>query len=330
MKNVVEKLHLKRLKDKGIVIEDIYKQGNAIAIRTSDGKEADPVYKGPKIEKNYYVKDKLLYRETEFDHSIEYSFNSNKEKEEECSECGYKATSSNFFDGCPYCGSQFNIEYSSTKKSTSGKVKAIITKKNTGKLIFVFLIISIIAGIISTIMNDSISVGYDVAFIVFQCLIYITAVYFPIYLIIKIMTTKDFPNSSIKIYGKEISNIHLLKDMQSELKIYYYNDNPQYLDLIDYDILEYVDYQLHCNSPSSVRISFIIKVREYYFKDNEINTRTITKNLTMLRNVNYVENHDKMRKCPSCGAAIEGVKENCDYCHNKLPSNKLWLLESIL
>ena len=53
MRTKSNNFHLKRLEDKEIIIEEIYKypKDNRIFIRTTDGKENDSVYKSPKIEK---------------------------------------------------------------------------------------------------------------------------------------------------------------------------------------------------------------------------------------------------------------------------------------
>ena len=337
MKNVIEKLHLKRLEDKGIVIEEIFKnvKENTIYIRTSDGKECDAFTKCPKIERNYYLNGKLLHRETDFDQHVLYSYNTTKNSVEKCTECGYESSSKDFFEGCPYCGSQFNVEYISTRRNTSGKAKPI-------PLIFdkkIALIVGIISLIISVYFNLTgaevsnlemvlntilATIMFYVAFNLFLMPVYI------IWFLIKGFNFKDFPNSIIKVNGYEISSMQLLKDLQSELKKYYYYKNPKYKNLIDYEIIDYKDYQVDCSNYNLPRIHFIITIRKYYLQDNKIITEEVDRKLTMMKNNNFKEKEYKMRKCLECGAPIEGMSDTCIYCHKKNTPNKQWILEKII
>lgn len=338
MKNIIEKLHLKRLEDNGIVIEEIFKnvKENTIYIRTSDGKECDAFTKCPKIEKNYYKDGKLLYRETDFDNGIKYSYTSTKNSIEKCSECGYEASSKEFFDGCPYCGSQFNVEYTSTRRNTSGKTKPLTITAIDKRIFLIVGIISLIIGSgISLVKARTIEFGMIIDIIIQSLISFITinlamVPFYMSYFVVKLLMIKDFPNSPIKINGREISSLQLLKDLQSELKKYYYYKNSKYKDLIDYEILDYKDYQVDCTNYYQPRIHFIIIIRKYFLIDNKITTAVVEKNLTMMRNNNYKEKESKMRKCQECGAPIEGTSDVCTYCHKKIVPNKQWLLERII
>lgn len=330
MKNVIEKLHLKRLEDKGIVIEEIFKnvKENTIYIRTSDGKECDAFTKCPKIERNYYLNGKLLHRETDFDQHVLYSYNTTKNSVEKCTECGYEASSKEFYDGCPYCGSQFNVEYTSSSRHTSGKVKNMFMDKYDIFLIIGVIIISIpIMYMIAKSEAEGVNVttlfkSYITTFITLIVTIY------PMYFFIKMMITKDFPHSPIRINGKLISNMSLLRDLQSELKKYYYYKNPKYYDLIDYDIIEYTDFNVD-DYNMYAKINFKIKIKQYYLVDNQINSEIVKKDLVMKQNLLSRDKEKRMNKCPKCGASVDGLSDRCSYCKQKLPHLKDWIIEKI-
>lgn len=332
MKNVIEKLHLKRLEDKGIVIEEIFKnvKENTIYIRTSDGKECDSFTKCPKIERNYYLNGKLLYRETDFDQHVLYSYNTAKDSVEKCTECGYEAPSKEFFDGCPYCGSQFNVEYNSTSRHTSGKVKSMFMDKYDRLLILGVTIISLP---IMYLMAKSEETGVNAATLLnsfFTTFVTLIVAFYPTFYFIKLMLAKDFPHSPIRINGRLISSMTLLRDLQSELKKYYYYKNPKYYDLVDYEIIEYTDFNVDQYSGIEARIKFYIKVKQYYLVDNQIISEIDEKELIMKQNILNQEQDKKMNKCPRCGASVDGLRDICDYCHKKITPNKQWILEKII
>lgn len=214
MKNVIEKLHQKRLEENDIVIEEIYKNEteNTIFIRTSDGKECDTFSKCPKIERNYYRKGNLLYRETKFDKAILYSFNRVKTEKEKCTECGYEALATEFYDGCPYCGSQFNIDYTSTSKVSNGINKKIFSTRNCIIMLIIVLLVSTLFTFIMYVSEKETITTLD---LISTFILAAIATWMPVismFFVITLFATKDFPNTSIIINGYEISNSILLKE----------------------------------------------------------------------------------------------------------------------
>ena len=74
MKTITEKTHMDRLKEKDIIIEDIFLRKDKELIRRTDGKILDEVFNGTRIRKNYFYKDKCIYTETDFNKFSNYTF----------------------------------------------------------------------------------------------------------------------------------------------------------------------------------------------------------------------------------------------------------------
>ena len=111
----------KKLKKLNINIKTKYIVGNQILERNTNNSYNDDIEKGIRCEKDYYLKDYLTHKETKFDSRIEYTFISKDQEDQEytCINCGMHSKLRDFLDGCPYCGTNYNIDYS--EKDLGGK-----------------------------------------------------------------------------------------------------------------------------------------------------------------------------------------------------------------
>lgn len=330
MLNKNNSLHLKRLEEKEIVIEEIYKypKDNKIFIRTTDGKENDSVYKSPKIEKNFYRNGKLLFREKNFDKETTFTIVASKgENKHKCSECGYEDIKKNFYNGCPYCGANFTVDYSKNK-SYGRSIKELFSFKWVKILC---ITIPIITSLISIYINRDIEaiIGSIFAIPVLMFFMYILImIFYTPYLLYKTIIYKDVHTFRIKYNGQIINNAKLVKDIQITLLNDYYDENlyPENKNLIDFDILDFEDYNYRRKNNMDY-IVVRLKVRKYFNNNNKIK-RTISKEHIMVYpNPHYIEKHQEIRKCPSCGSNVPPLVKRCEYCKNILPSTTLWLIE---
>ena len=139
--------HKKKLKDFNINIKTKYIVGNRILERNTDDSINDDISNGIRYEKDYYVNKSLVHKETIFDSRIEYTFISKdmENKEFKCPNCGAESKIKSFEDGCPYCRTYYNIDY--TDKDLGSKYHYdLILHSNTYRIItaIIDLIISII------------------------------------------------------------------------------------------------------------------------------------------------------------------------------------------
>ena len=82
--------------------------------RNTDDSKNDDIQNGIRCKKEYYKNNTLIHTEKEFDSRIEYSFISKniEEKDYTCPNCGMQSKTKDFVDGCPYCQTSYNIDYS--------------------------------------------------------------------------------------------------------------------------------------------------------------------------------------------------------------------------
>jgi len=110
---IVDKFHKEKLKKHNINIKTQYIVENDIFERNTDDSKNDDIKNGIRCKKFYYINNILKHTETKFDSRIEYTFISQEEenKDYSCPNCGRDAKVKDFKEGCPYCRTRYNIEY---------------------------------------------------------------------------------------------------------------------------------------------------------------------------------------------------------------------------
>src|SRR5574344_2137580 len=112
---IVDQIHLKRLEKLGIHIFAKYKSNGKIIERNTKKSDNsnDNIEKAVCLEKDYYKKNKLLGKIFNFDPRIQYTYvcSNNGNNKIECPNCGHENIEKEMVDGCPYCGTNYNIEY---------------------------------------------------------------------------------------------------------------------------------------------------------------------------------------------------------------------------
>ena len=91
-KDILEKYNI-NIKSKYIV-------GNEILERNSDGSYNDDIKNGIRCKKQYYIDNKLVKEEKQFDSRIQYTFISNEQEKQEyiCPNCGTHYKLHDFID----------------------------------------------------------------------------------------------------------------------------------------------------------------------------------------------------------------------------------------
>ena len=117
---ITEKKHEERLKNIGLNIKTKYKSFDKVLERNTDGSKNDNIPEGVRINKDYYYKGQVIHKENIFDSRMIYSFNFiEKDKKIKCPNCGMEDVGAKFENGCPYCGTNYNMDF--TNKDLGSK-----------------------------------------------------------------------------------------------------------------------------------------------------------------------------------------------------------------
>ena len=327
MKTITDKNHIDRLNEKGIIIEDIFLKKGKKFIRKSDGSILDQIYNATRIEKKYYYNNKCIYKERDFDKDTNYTFATyNKNDKINCPNCGNKGTIKEFYDGCPFCGTEFNIDYG-LKRHNINPIKDFINFK---LFKFIVILIAIIFTLYINIKENLISEN------LFLNIIYSPLMLFASYFLCSIFLLPIGIINSIRFSYKESKNItdgnikrnKIISCLNSELNHYYYN-SEEYDNLIDFDIVRYYYiYDKRIDNELYADIKF--KIRKYYFKNNKI-VKDIKKIIVRLKynDTNKTPKSHNIIKCINCGASMDVTKNKCEYCGTPTPKISDWVLEKL-
>ena len=111
MIRVYDKAHYNRLNEYNVKIKTTYKDDKSLHV--VDDNTKNDIVDGIRLEKEYYKDNKLVYKIKDFDPRIKYTFVTNNEDDKiiKCPNCGMSDIGKNFKEGCPYCGTYYNVDY---------------------------------------------------------------------------------------------------------------------------------------------------------------------------------------------------------------------------
>lgn len=332
---VSEVFHKNKLKDLNINIETKYIVGNEIKIRNSDDSLNQDVEKGIRCEKNYYVNGELKKSEKEFDSRIEYTYVTSEqdEKEYKCSNCGMKAQIKDFVDGCPYCGTSYNIDYQ--EKDMGSKYTYDLVLKNSLYRIItgvVDLIVSIIISYIFIVSTSRTFNGYDIGKIFIYGFILALILYYFFYtldayiILGPIRRFKERENKEQRDFWErtKVDKATFFNNLNYELGKKYYQDEH----IIDYDILDYLEYNdTYRDDILYVEVKAVVRIISY--KDGEMLSNTSDESFVLKRHeAGTLDLKDgvNMIRCHNCGSTIDVTKGKCEYCDSEIKYLQEWIM----
>lgn len=336
MSLISESYHNEKLKKHNINIKTKYIVGNKILEKNTDGSNNDDISNGIRCQKDYYINNRCVHTEKLFDSRIEYTFISKSEENEEytCKNCGMNSKLKDFLDGCPYCGTYYNIDY--TDKDLGGKYHYDrVLRKKTYRIItaIIDLVISLSLTYVYIKNTSRTFNNYDIS----KIFIYGTILYLILYYLFYIMDAyvilgpikryKDKQNrKQMKFWDRtKIDKKTFFNNLNYEVgKKYYLKD-----DIIDYDILDYLDFKEYRKN-DKLYVKVKVDVRIVYLKNNKIKSKFIQDTYVLLKHNNKtIELKDgaNMIKCPNCGASVDAKKGYCEYCNSKVGYLQEWIME---
>jgi len=332
---ISEEFHKQTLKKYGINIKTLYAADNELLERNTDDSVNQDIINGIRVKKEYYKDNTLVHIEKDFDSRIEYSFicKSLNENTHKCPNCGLESKIIEFKDGCPYCRTHYNIDYTDKELGSKHHYDRVL-KSNLYRIItgIVDLIISTIISYFFIKYTSRTFNSYDISKIFIYGFILSVVLYYFFYLLDAyvllepIKKYKDFQNrKQIKFWQRtNIDKKVFFNNLNYELRKYYYSNS----NIIDYDVLDYVkfddytkDNKLHVKVTMEIRLVKVInnKIKSKLIKETHILKRHGNNVLELKDGINYI-------KCHHCGASIDATKGICEHCRTDINYLQEWIL----
>jgi len=327
--------HKKKLKEYGINIKTKYFVGNKIYERNTDDSINDDIISGIRFEKIYFLNNIMVHKETKFDSRIEYTFISKEmeNKEYRCPNCGMQSIVKDFEEGCPYCRTYYNIDY--TDKDLGSKYHYdMVLRNNLYRIItgIVDLIISTILCFFFIKITSRTFNGVDISKVFIYGLILSMILYYFFYILDAyiilgpIKRYKDRQNKrQIDFWNRtKINKKSFFNNLNYEVRKYYYSKN----NIIDFDVLDYIEFNDFIKNDEQY-IKVLAEVRIVYYEIGKIKSRFTKEEYLFKKNPNYkleIKDGVNLIKCHNCGASIDATKGICSYCHTEIKYFQDWIL----
>ena len=336
MSLVSDNYNVKKLNKYGINIKTKYIVGNKILERNTDNSSNDDIEQGIRCEKDYIINNKMVHKETSFDSRIEYTFifKDEENKECKCPNCGMISTLKDFVDGCPYCKTYYNVDYSDKELGSKHHYDRVL-KSNKYRIItaVIDIIISLILSFIyikssSRTFNNVDIIKIFVYGAVLAMILYYFFYILDAYIILgPIKRYKDRQNQKQIEFWKRtgIDKKKFFNNFNYEVRKYYYSKD----NIIDFDILDYIefnDYNKNNNSYVNVKAD----MRIVYYENGKIYSKESVNEFTMRKSNNDVLELKKganIMKCHNCGASIDVNEGKCSHCNSEIKYLQEWILE---
>ena len=335
MSLISDKYHNDKLKKYNINIKTKYIVGNKILERNTNNSVNDDIVNGVRCKKEYYLNNSLIHTEKDFDTRIEYTFVSKdmENKNHTCPNCGMSGQLKDFIDGCPYCMTHYNIDYTDKQLGSKHHYDRIL-RSNLYRIItgVIDLIISIILSYMFIKATSRTFNNIDIAKVFIYGFILSIILYYFFYLIdayVVIGPIKRYKDRQNKKQMKFWDRVNIDKkiffnNLNYEVrKDYYMNE-----DIIDYDVLDYIDFKDY-KKDNILYIEVTAEVRIVSFNNNKIKSKMVKDTYTLKRHDNGVlelKDGPNIITCHNCGASIDATKGNCEYCNTEVNYLQEWVL----
>ena len=334
---VIEKAQDDRLKKFGINIKTKYKVGDKVLERNTDDSKNDTINSGIILEKDYY-KGTLLKRENIFDSRILYTYDFHGEEDFTCKNCGMKGKVKEFENECPYCGTNYNIDYENKELGSKNYYDYVIKDKSyILKTYIIDFLVSLLIVSIYIIPNSRTLYLFDflkvlvgtiiVSFILFFVFYYVDA----FFLLPSLKRKKEESNERQKEFWKKMNDLGIDKvkffnNINYELRELFYNGEEN---IIDFDVIDYDEFKdIKIDNDFYIDVLLDIRIVKY------INGKVISKREEKKYRFKRLEKYDELkggvnhRICPSCGSSIDVRDGECSYCGRKINYFQEWYLDN--
>lgn len=338
---ITEKSHEERLKEFGLNIKTKYKSFDKVLERNTDGSKNDNIPEGVRIRKDYYYKGQVIHKEILFDSRILYRFVFNHNGEEQkCPNCGSVGKLDEFVNGCPYCGTYYNLDYDS--RELGSKHYYDLTVKGNGYIVRTLIkdiIVSFVASLIFILVTSRTFTIFDMGKVLLGTVLISAILFFVFYyidaaiILSSVKKKKEELNKKQLEFWNRMSNYKIDKvtfynNLNYELRKFYYSDkNPS---IIDYDILDYNWFNEEENE-NGFYIKVNVDIRLVEFIKGKVKSKLLNETYKFKRGKVDKElcSGVNVIKCYNCGASIDATKGECEYCGSKNNYLQEWYLVGV-
>lgn len=333
---ISDNIQNKKLKNLNINIKTKYIVGNEILERNSDDSYNDDIMNGIICEKQYYLNNKLINSEKQFDSRIEYTFISKNQENTDytCPNCGIHSKLHDFIDGCPFCKTYYNLDY--TDKNLGGKYHYDRVIRSTKYRIITAafdVIISLICSYLFIKYTSRTFNSYDISKIFIYGIILSLILYYFFYIIDgyiilgPIKKYKDKQNEKqIDFWNRtKIDKKKFFNNLNYEIRNKYYNIS----DVIDYDIIDFDEFNDYVVD-NNLNVKVKAYVRIVKCNNDRVSSTYIVDTYNMKKiNSEVLEIKDgaNIIKCCNCGVSVDATKGMCEYCHTTIKPLQEWIME---
>ncbi len=348
MARVFESLHYKKLKREGIRIDSVYHCKDGDKTRSSDSSVSEDVRGGILLKKIYYQDGKLSFVKGGFDSRILYTFVSQDEdtRQMQCPNCGYTAAGRDFLDGCPYCGTNFNMTFEDMEAGAKRSYDQIL--HSTGYRAIVCLLSLILGMVISFLIIYNTSRIFNFVSwgrVIFYGLVLSVIAYLIFYFMDArvvpgpIARYKDRKNQQDRAFWQRsgIDQTRFYNNLQYELqRIYYSGEGPDSLDedVVDFEIVDTEDFRQSRKGGKDL-VSLTLYVNETVCsKEGRLSAQEKKRQLQLERwsGDSRGQELDRLRGganvilCHNCGSSLDVTQTQCPSCGTRINFYQQWYI----
>ena len=329
-----------RLNEYKCNIKTTYTDGNNYYERNTDNRRNDNFKRSVRIKKQYYINNELKHKEELFDTRITYSYKEfDKDKDYTCPNCGMTDKINNN-EGCPYCGTYYNLEYLDKDLGTKEHFDLIV--QNSTYRVITYIIALFVSFIICFLFFKATGRTYVLFDFLKTCLysVLLSAILYIIFyyldaliVLMPIRNYKEKKNREQMDFFKRLESMNttsktFFNNLNYELQEYFYN-NDKNKDIIDYDIIDYNSYKLSQDKDDNSIVKVNVLMRIVKLVNNKIKIEKKKMDITLKR-INgetiKLDNGINTIKCHNCGASIDVTKNKCEYCGTHINYYQEWYL----
>ena len=339
----IRRKHDERLRAKDIIVQTEYQDQGRLKIRRSDRKVEDDVVSGVILDKKYYLRQALRHQETEFNPGILYSFvfPTLDGGLVLCPNCGGVGEAKGFSDGCPYCGSYYNLEYDAEDRGSRSHSDYVNYTKDRVLPMVLSILTCVAVVLLITLTSGRTLRPFDFIKGLAAGFLGGAALGFGwIYLRSKGgITDADRQKKArqecelqqlkecLKAAGSSMSEY--TNSLVYELEAYFYGDRQENADVIDFDLLDYLSYSVSDDVAAPLQVDAKVLVRVVRFRSGRLRKEEQILSAALQRNESkhqHLKPGTNFRSCPNCGASLDITQTHCSFCGASIKNESPFLL----